>query len=246
MHPQSIPSVLFENELFFCIFKPAGYHSSQGKGQTSVADWIAKEIPTIISFGRSPVDCGLLNRLDHDTSGILIAAKSIRAKEIFIEYGEKDEIQKKYLCLTYENSFLKKNFVCDFEIGSEARNSTRVTVNPPSGETKLRYQPAHTEFALLGSDQLFNHRVSLYDATITNGRRHQIRAHAAASGISLVNDTLYKRANQLMIKEIGDSFFLHNYQIISQSLNLNVTCPIDLRIGAEESALNAFLRTVKH
>jgi 23S rRNA pseudouridine1911/1915/1917 synthase len=211
MDTQESVCVISESNDYLFLYKPTGVHSIEGKNSESVASWLKEHFPQYATFGRSEGDCGLVQRLDFETAGIITAAKNNSAREKFIEVTEKDLLEKKYLFLSH---FLRReSWECHEAIGQQSRGSKRVKTT--SQHNDLRgIQEASTKFRLLGAK-----KIALYEARITAGRRHQIRVHAEASGTPLINDTLYGGA---LNETISKNFFLFSYQLTSKTLGINL------------------------
>lgn len=177
------PLVLFEDDDLVAIDKPAGL-LVQGTERTSgptVHDLLAERGLALPRGAGAPLP-GLVHRLDRDTTGVLVAAKTPRALRRLRGQFRRRSAAKVYLALAWGAP------------GPESR-SIRAALAP--GETPLRERvaepgsgkEAHTEVRvreLLGP-------LSLLELCPTTGRRHQLRLHLAHAGHPLLCDPLYGR-----------------------------------------------------
>ena len=117
--PLFYPQEVYENEHFFVFAKPPFMAMHGGKGireeEYTFADYLLKQYPEVTSIGESPERPGMMHRLDKDTSGIVLIARTEEAysglKELFLER----KIQKTYLALCF-GLFSDRSGVIDFPI----------------------------------------------------------------------------------------------------------------------------------
>lgn len=201
--------LVYEDSSLLVLNKPSGMHSLPGKSDAPVvASLVLEHFPEQSTVSPVAAEAGLLQRLDFETSGCLLVARS------------RDTWQALHLQLT--SGLMKKTYLLLAEglvtrgevhtsIGSRYRGSKKVSVYPLTKD-RARSQPAQTFFELLDQPKPL---VSLARATTTTGRRHQVRAHAAHHGNPLVGDTLYGARHSLqdfpglLGPEPIPPFFLH-------------------------------------
>ncbi len=127
----------------------------------------------------------LVNRIDRNTGGIVIAAKNAESLRILNAKMKARELEKHYLCLLCGKP--KKD--CDTLIGyitkDESKNKVRVYKSEIEGSKKIV-----TKYRILN----FDGKYSLADIELLTGRTHQIRAHMASIGHPLVGDSKYNRS----------------------------------------------------
>ena len=204
--------ILYEDRNFFGVFKPSGIHSAETPkgGGVSIASLLRKELPQCSHFGIKPEDAGLLNRLDFETSGILVVAKSAKARDLFSCETRANRVTKKYL--SFVEGILTEPCTIDMPIGSRGRNSSRMRTfeNP---RKKDRAQDAVTHLKPIRIIKESN--ISLIEIEITQGRRHQIRVHLSSIGHPLYLDSLYGAVLPpgLIACSNQTYFFLHNSSI---------------------------------
>jgi 23S rRNA-/tRNA-specific pseudouridylate synthase len=200
--------ILFENAHILGLNKPRFAHST-GVGIDTLHDTISRLCPEALFSSPSPEDSGLVNRLDFETSGVVVVAKSPDSWMDWHKAFIGGEIQKEYLALV-EGAPVSPRTISNF-IGSRYRGSKRVTV---SESPKARYLRAESYLEPVKVDD--RNRFSLVRVTTSTGRRHQVRAHCAHLGHTLVGDFLYG-ANCELLRGLGveqldggsSGFFLH-------------------------------------
>jgi 23S rRNA pseudouridine1911/1915/1917 synthase len=220
-------SVIHETDAFLFLYKPTGIHSAVGLHEQSVVAWLQENYPAYALYGRRPEDAGLLQRLDFETTGIMTVAKNAHAREQFIAASLDGKIQKRYFFIALPGQ--DESWVCTDPIGQQARGSKKVKTASQSKHLR-GLQPATTSFELVKATAC-----ALYRATITEGRRHQVRVHAAVSGVPLINDLLYGGASNDVV---ATSFFLCGYELSCEALGLHVT--------SMPSACSPFQRMLDH
>lgn len=231
---------LYQDEWIWLINKPSLIHSVINKNSKSpsIAEQILSKTPDAKKISLKDGDAGLLNRLDYETSGIIIAAKSRIAWATFRSTLMKGEMQKSYLVILEGN--LKKSITLDNWIGSRHRGSKKVSLATKKAEHSKKFLQAVSRFEIKKYDKLND--LSLVEVTAATARRHQIRAHASHIKHPLIGDKLY--GSKRCLAEIwGVSnekepslppFFLHAWKISFNHPFLNKSFEIVAPIGARK------------
>jgi tRNA pseudouridine32 synthase / 23S rRNA pseudouridine746 synthase len=179
--PKGLP-ILHEDNDIIVVEKPCGLltmGTDRDKSRTVHAilnDYVRKGNP------RSRNRVYIVHRLDRETSGILILAKSEAAK-IFLQ-GHWQETDKRYLTVVHGSVAPKAATISSYLTENSAFT---VYSTPDQAEGKL----SHTEYTVLKEARGF----SLLEIHLLTGRKHQIRVHLSEKGHPVVGDGKYGRAN---------------------------------------------------
>ena len=166
---------------------------------------------------------GIVHRLDKDTSGILILAKSEEALERMQELFQEREMQKTYLALV-KGHMRFRNGTIDLPLARSVKNRARFEVvgrGSPGG------REAVTDFTVLRAFEKFTY-VRLMPHT---GRTHQLRVHLSYFGNPILGDILYGNRKELVLPRLA----LHAYQIefvhpfTGNGIRVTSPLPVDLR-----------------
>jgi 23S rRNA pseudouridine1911/1915/1917 synthase len=162
---------------FIVLDKPAGMHSHAGRGPWSLADHLLGEFPAQGAVG-SPIEAGLVHRLDRDTSGVMLAATNAAAYARLRAEFASHRVTKRYLALV--GGAVERRFdVTD----ALARRSTRVVL----ARRRDRALRAHSSIVPLEVGAAW----SLVEVTIATGVTHQVRAHLSLAGHPILGDAKY-------------------------------------------------------
>lgn len=125
----------------------------------------------------------LCNRIDRNTAGIVIAAKTAEALRVMNEKIKDRQIEKYYLCAVHGVPNKKEATVCGYLLKDEKKKEVRIyDKDPPKGAKEIR-----TAYKVLRT----NGALSLLEVHLLTGRTHQIRAHLSHIGYPLLGDGKY-------------------------------------------------------
>lgn len=179
--PEDIPlEIIYEDDDLIVVSKPAGMvvHPAAGCSSGTLANALAFHFTKLSSTAGS-IRPGLVHRLDKDTSGLLVVAKSEAVHEDLADQFRAREVFKSYVALVH-GVVKEDSGTIDQPIARDPRNRTRMAVvrggRPALSIYRVRRQ--YNRFALL-------------DVVIKTGRTHQIRVHLSWLKHPVVGDSLY-------------------------------------------------------
>ncbi len=184
--PEDIPlDVVYEDDDLLVINKPAGMVVHPGCGNYSgtlvnALAWHLKDMP---AFDPNDPTVGLVHRIDKDTSGLLVIAKTPEAKTHLCHQFFVKSTKRQYNALVWGN-FVENEGRIEGNIGRNPKDRLQMAVFPPDSEVG---KPAVTHYRVL---ERFGH-VTLVECVLETGRTHQIRVHMKHIGHVLFNDERY-------------------------------------------------------
>lgn len=170
--------IIYEDEVLLVINKPAGLviHPAAGNLTGTLLNGLLYYLPDSIKVPRA----GIIHRLDKDTSGLLIIAKTFESHLKLTQMMKDREISRRYLALV--NGVLKSNMTIRTFMGRHPVDRTKMAV-----VSKEIGKEAITHCKVL--EQYSNH--TLIEARLETGRTHQIRVHMAHKKFPLFGDLVY-------------------------------------------------------
>jgi len=182
MEPQLIPlDILYADEHLAVINKPSGLlvHPGAGRRFGTLVNALLYHFPEVHGIG--PEDrLGIVHRLDRETSGVIVTARSLIAYQELKRQFKSREIKKVYLALLWGH-FAEKEGTIDLPIGRHPRNGQKFSI-----ETR-KPRVAITDYTVLKRYAEFD----LVEVRPHTGRTHQIRVHMAAGGHPVAGDRVY-------------------------------------------------------
>lgn len=186
IEPEDIPlEVVYEDDQLMVINKPAGMvvHPGCGNFNGTLVNAVAWHLRDNPDYDPNNPEVGLVHRIDKDTSGLLVVAKTPVAKSALgVQFFNKTT-HRSYNALVWGN-FVEDQGTIEGNIGRDPKDRLRMTVFPPdSSEGK----PAVTHYRVL---ERYGY-TTLVECILETGRTHQIRAHMKHIGHPLFADERY-------------------------------------------------------
>ena len=176
--PEAIElAVVFEDEALIVIDKPAGMvvHPGSGNWQGTMMNALLHHAPQLCGIPRA----GIVHRLDKDTSGLLVVAKTLHAHTDLVRQLQARTVKRDYLALAC--GAVRSDGEIEAPIGRHPRHRTRMAVVPGG-------RPALTFYRVLKRFR----DATLLECSLSTGRTHQIRVHLHSHGHPLVGDRVYR------------------------------------------------------
>jgi 23S rRNA pseudouridine1911/1915/1917 synthase len=215
--------ILFEDDDLLVVNKPAGMpvHPGPGHSGKTLVNALLAHCPDLPGIGgvQRP---GIVHRLDKDTSGLMVVAKTERAHAGLSAAFKDREMHKTYVALV-EGRMQPAEAMIDAPLGRDANNRRRMMIDG------IAAREAQTSYRTLATYD----GQTLVEATLHTGRTHQIRVHFASMKHPLVGDVLYGKASPLVPRQ-----FLHaqrlafKHPVDGREMSFEAPLPEDL-----ESAL---------
>jgi 23S rRNA pseudouridine1911/1915/1917 synthase len=177
-------TVVYADDDVIVVDKPPGLvvHPGAGNPDGTLVNGLLARFPDLAGVGDDEQRPGIVHRLDADTSGLLVVARSAEAyRHLTAQTGERS-MTRKYVALAWGVPEARRGVV-DAPIGRSSREPTRMTVAAGGRPARTHYEVEH-EY----TDPVV---CSLWRLRLETGRTHQIRVHLAAIGHPVVGDGRY-------------------------------------------------------
>ncbi len=174
---ENIPiNVVFEDAHIIVINKPAGLvvHPGSGNWDGTLLNALLQHAPALAQIPRA----GIVHRLDKDTSGLLVVAKTLIAQTALVRQLQDHSVTREYIAVVH--GFLQKSGMVDAPIGRHKTQRTRMAVAPNGKAAITHYEPIEHYL-----------QATLVRCQLETGRTHQIRVHLMSLGHPLVGDPVY-------------------------------------------------------
>lgn len=193
--PDPIPlNIVYEDRDLIVVDKPAGLvvHPAPGHPRGTLANALVAHSPNMSVGGANRA--GIVHRLDKDTSGLIVAAKSDRGRTSLVSQWAEQSVEKTYLALV-TGQIEEDEATVDAPIGRDPKNRQRMAVVRPGRD-------AVSHFRVIRRYE----NATLLEIKIETGRTHQIRVHLAFIGHPVVGDPTYGRSRDVASPELHRQF----------------------------------------
>lgn len=228
----SVPLVVVhEDEAVIVVDKPCGIpvHPHRPGETGTLANALVARYPQLRGVGPQPLEPGLVHRLDTDTSGLLVVARTPAAfRALAAQFAER-RVEKVYIALVLGSAPATGTITTP--VGHHPTDRRRMIVEGDPAGPPRSPRPAVTHFAVL-------HRYAGYtelEVRIDTGRMHQIRVHLASIGHPIAGDALYQTPDDFRRDRLGLSRpFLHavrltfDHPVDGRRVTFSAPLPLDL------------------
>lgn len=215
--PEDIPlDIIYEDDDIIAVNKQPGIivHPTKGHPTHTVANAVMKYM---IDSGQS-FKIRFANRIDMDTTGIIIVAKNANAQNEISNQMRNGTIIKKYIALV--EGVIDKDITIDLPVGRPSQESIQREVMPEGGKEAV------TDIKVL--EKYSDH--TLIECTIHTGRTHQIRVHLTHIGHPLAGDELYGGSDKLINRQALHSYYLElKHPMTGDNLIIESDLPEDIK-----------------
>lgn len=219
--PEPMPlHVLFEDDDLLVVDKPSGLvvHPGAGHDRGTLVHGLLAHCPRLASQG-APLRPGIVHRLDQETSGVLVVAKSDGAYLDLIEQFKGHEVRKTYIAFVYGRFSLSSGEMRT-KIGRHPKDRKKMAVVDRLGKEAVTFWRVRRVWLDL---------VSLLEVRILTGRTHQIRVHCHAMNHPVVGDETYgggvRRAQRLPRPAVRDAVLTHARRTMLHAWRLTLKHP---------------------
>ena len=184
--PEEMPlDVRYEDQDLMVVYKPAGLvvHPGCGNFHGTLVHAVAWHLRSLPTYDPNDPQVGLVHRIDKDTSGLLVVAKTPEAKSCLGKQFFNHDTRRSYVALVWGNITDDEGRI-EGNIGRDKRDRLRMAVYPPDSEIG---KPAVTHYRVL---ERYGY-TTLVECRLETGRTHQIRAHMTHIGHPLFADERY-------------------------------------------------------
>ena len=231
-HPLAEPiplTIIYEDDDILVIDKPAGLtvHPGPGHPNHTLVNAILAHCPSLTTSNESTRP-GIVHRLDKDTSGLIVMAKTDSVRDYLAEQFKKRTVIKGYLVLVKGRLYPEQGII-EAPIGRDPRSRRRMAIAETGKEATTQYQV-----------RKYLNDYTFVEVTPLTGRTHQIRVHLSAIGYPVVGDSLYGTKSAYINRQ-----FIHAYRLglclpsTKQYQEFFAPLPIDLEQALEHLGRNS-------
>ncbi len=206
LEAEAIPlDILYEDDALVVIDKPAGLvvHPGAGNPQGTLVNALIAHCGKSLSGIGGVARPGIVHRLDKDTSGLMVIAKTDQAHralaEQFADHGRTGQLERGYLALVW-GAPSRPQGIIDAAVGRHPTSRTKMAVLPGKGREAVTHWRVVETFGR--GERREGPVASLVECTLETGRTHQVRVHLAHIGHPLIGDPLYGQGFKSKLRKL--------------------------------------------
>ncbi|MDP0488949.1 MAG: RluA family pseudouridine synthase [Fusobacterium sp. JB019] len=218
--------IVYEDKFIAVINKPPNMtvHPAQNNYSGTLVNALLYNFSSLSNLEDDPIRPGIVHRLDKNTSGLIIIAKTDLAHEKLVTMFKEKKIAKTYLAIC-KGTFKEKKFRLENLIGRDPKDRKRMAVVKKNGKLAI------SNFKVIDETTNF----SLLKVNIETGRTHQIRVHLKYLNHPILGDDTYGTSSKLTSRQMLHAYVLRFYHpITNENITLKGNLPAD------------FLKTLKN
>ncbi|MCP3942701.1 MAG: RluA family pseudouridine synthase [Desulfobacteraceae bacterium] len=203
--PESMDlSLLFEDDHILVIDKPADLVVHPGPGNLcgTLVNGLLSHVPALQGKGWDPLRPGIVHRLDKDTSGVIVVAKTLNSLSFLQKEFKQRRVEKRYLALVEGKDIAPKGEIV-LPLGRHPIRRKIMAVDHGAGKFARTSWQLRQRFA----------EACLLDVRLHTGRTHQIRVHFHAMGMPLLGDKVYQYRRNRRNSSLTGRQMLHSWRI---------------------------------
>ncbi len=221
LEAQKMPlDIVFEDKHLLIINKPAGLvvHPGAGKVRDTLVNALLGHMTTLSSQGGA-VRPGIVHRIDKDTSGLLVVAKTDAVHRVLAEQFKEHSITRGYFAVV-KGVVQHDEGKCDAAIGPGKIFKKKMVVEAAEGREAVTYFSVVERFR----------KATLIDIRLETGRTHQIRVHMAHYGHPVIGDAVYGVQSQFIKRQALHAYLLgFIHPVTKKYVEFKAALPADMR-----------------
>ncbi len=223
--------IVFEDAHLLVLNKPAGLvvHPGAGNWSGTLLNGLLHHFAGAVNLPRA----GIVHRLDKDTSGLMVVAKSRMTMDALVRLISERAVSRLYVAIAERNWAGPERFDVRESMGRDPVNRLRMAVLPTG---KPGVKPAHTAFQVLKKEM----SLALVACKLFTGRTHQIRVHLSWAGHPILADKVYggHASHGMSRQALHATRLAFPHPVTGESLNFHAAPPSDMQQSMLDAGLN--------